>query len=236
MAIGIFFLAASLLNFLEGSPSSLSDSIVGLLFLFAGISKDTTFLDKNSYTGLLVLIIVIGSLIMSVYVFKPAFVNDPSFYISLIMLIFLIIWTPFIYRRAKKYQKAVEPYEEALKINNNDINALNSKCSILAEFKAYNDAVKCFDKVLKIDPQNFEALYNVGNLLSKKKIYQTAAEYYERALDLDPNNANTWYNKGNALQELGKSDEALECYKKVLELEPDFEFTKKAKGVLKINE
>jgi len=135
----------------------------------------------------------------------------------------------------KAYPQAVECFDETLKIDPENVQAMYCEGNVLAKMKIYQTAVEYYDKALKLDSNNIDILNNKGNALTKLEKYPEAVDCYNAALELDHNDVSVWHNKGNALQELRKCKEALECYRKVLELEPDFEFTKKAKNILKIN-
>ncbi len=158
---GIFLLLISYYSFLSyGSPSQLFISIIGAYFIFSGLFsmfQNNYVLNKSSYLGIMGMIVYIGLIMIYLYVFNSAFVKDPLFYVFAIMLISFIITIPYRYQMIKKYQNAVKPYENALKVNPDDVNALNNKGAIMVEFKAYHDAIEYFDKVVGIDPNDAAA-------------------------------------------------------------------------------
>ena len=53
-----------------------------------------------------------------------------------------------------KYQEAIEWYDKALKIDPNNILALNNKGLALSNLGKYQEAIEWYDKALKIDPNN----------------------------------------------------------------------------------
>ena len=54
-----------------------------------------------------------------------------------------------------KYQEAIEWYDKALKIDPNNVFALNNKGLALSNLGKYEEAIEWFDKALKIDPNMF---------------------------------------------------------------------------------
>ncbi len=226
IAVGTLLLIGSLLSFLSnGIPSQLlNNTFLGIWFIIMGMTDifrdyEHIMLNKNFYMALLGLNLYILAITVYIYLFKPAFTNDPYFYLFVLFLVFLTSSVIFGYKKFREYRKIVEPYESVLKINPKDVTALINKGIVFTGFKAYPGAVECFDEALKIDPENVQALYNEGNVLVKMEIYQTAAEYYEKALKIDPNNIDIWNNRGNALTKLKKYQEAIDCYNTALKLD-----------------
>ena len=93
------------------------------------------------------------------------------------------------YFEEKKYVKALMCCDKILKINPNDVLALNNKGVIfykLGEYKKeleyYEKALKYFDDALKINPNNIEILYNKGTTLAKLKKYEEAFKCFQKAL------------------------------------------------------
>ena len=61
----------------------------------------------------------------------------------------------------------MKEYNEALRINHNDITVLDNKGAVLTVLEKYDDAMECFDQVLEIDPEDGIALQN-KNMLEMK--------------------------------------------------------------------
>lgn len=102
--------------------------------------------------------------------------------------LFIFIAFIFIYTGIRwmiKHQKALVPYDEALKINPNNTAALNNKGVKLAEISEYQEAIKYFDKILEINPNDAAALHNKGVILDKLGKQREAMQYYDNALKID---------------------------------------------------
>ena len=76
----------------------------------------------------------------------------------------------------KKYEKAIECYDKALKINPNDTEALNNKGVALYRLGRHEEAIECYDRALEINPNDAEAWYNKGNVLYELRRYKEAVE------------------------------------------------------------
>ncbi len=60
------------------------------------------------------------------------------------------------------YRQAVREYQAGVRMNQGDINLMNSLGVALAELNRHRQAVACFKQVLKKEPDNFMALANQG--------------------------------------------------------------------------
>jgi tetratricopeptide (TPR) repeat protein len=147
--------------------------------------------------------------------------------------------------KSQDYKKAIECYEEALKIDPNYADAWNNKGlalykledrfynlakGLVADLKKCNEAIECYDKALEIQPKNANAWNNKGLALYQLEKYNEAIECYNKAVKLDPNYADAWYNKGNVLSHLRMYNEAIECCDKAVKINPDHELAWQSKG------
>ena len=90
--------------------------------------------------------------------------------------------------RLCKYDQAISFYDQTLKENPKNVEALNNKGSALSKMGHYEEAISFFDTVIDIDSKNILALNNKANALANLKNYGTAITLYEKALLLEPNN------------------------------------------------
>lgn len=82
--------------------------------------------------------------------------------------------------------KALKIFNEVLKIEPTNINAINGKASTLMKLHRVNEAEKCFDYSLFLN-ENSSALINKGILSKNKHDYKNALTYYNKAIEIDPN-------------------------------------------------
>lgn len=87
-----------------------------------------------------------------------------------------------------EYEKAIELFNQVLKIIPEHKNTLNNKGSALLELERYEEAIQVFDLVLKIYPDDKTALNNKGIALRELGKYEQAIELFNRVLELDPEN------------------------------------------------
>lgn len=88
----------------------------------------------------------------------------------------------------QEFDKALVQVNEILKIDSENINALNNKGGILIELGLNVEAVDNFNRVLLIDQNNTKALNNKGiALIRQEKIPESFHAFYE-SLKIDPTN------------------------------------------------
>ncbi|HEX3012915.1 MAG TPA: tetratricopeptide repeat protein [Methanobacterium sp.] len=187
LIIGVFFLVYSFYPFLNKA------SLVPYIF-FAPIGVwnilDGMFaknhVNRTYHPGMWIAMVFWGILIAYIYLFQPVYVKDPAFWIYVIPFIFLLGMAVYEQKMVRKYQKAVEPYENAIKANPEDTAAWNNKGATIAKFKAYQAAVQCFNRAIEINPKEAAALYNIGVVLMELGNLQEALKYYNVAQELDP--------------------------------------------------
>jgi len=119
-----------------------------------------------------------------------------------------------------KFKEANSCFDNILKIEPHDIEALLYKGIVFGELNKYDDAINCFDEIIAINPKMVEALYCKGTTLNRLEKHNEAIECFNKALEIDPRNASVWYNMGNSYYRLKVFDKALHCYDKAVENNP----------------
>jgi tetratricopeptide (TPR) repeat protein len=119
-----------------------------------------------------------------------------------------------------RLDEAMEYYQQAVRINPNYAEALNSIGAVLAA-RGNDKAVEWFRKALTVQPAHAPALFNMGNAMAKKGDDRAAVEFFQAALQVEPGNYQDRNNLGNALVKLGRLDEATAQYRLALEYKPD---------------
>ena len=87
---------------------------------------------------------------------------------------------------AKKYEEAVQAYDEILKLDSKNIRALTNKGTSLYAAKKYEDAVQAYNEILKLDSKNINVLMSKGNVLYAAKKYEEAVQAYNCLLYTSP--------------------------------------------------
>jgi Flp pilus assembly protein TadD len=114
---------------------------------------------------------------------------------------------------ANRYEKAMEAYDQAIRLDPNDGVVYCYQGYALLHLKRYEAALVACDQVLRLDPNDLIACYHRGHALLHLKRYDEALAAYEQTIQLDPGFAAAYYNKGQALRWL-----AQQAYKKAREL------------------
>ncbi|MCK4757572.1 MAG: tetratricopeptide repeat protein, partial [Thermoplasmata archaeon] len=129
------------------------------------------------------------------------------------------------------YKKAIEYYDNALKMKPNYDIAWIMKGNVLSAMERFEEAAGCFKKALEVNPDSEESWYNLGAIYYNLQKFDEEIQCYDRALDINPNFTKAWNNKGATLHEQGKFEEAVLCYDRVLYLEPKHVNVLNNKGV-----
>ena len=141
-----------------------------------------------------------------------------------------------------KFEEAISYYDDALKIEKDNVEALAKKGDALAKLGKSEEAASYYkkvidispyyadslgvlylDKLLQIEPDNLYALYKRGMSLSFFADHlDKAISYFDRALEIVPNRHDILTSKGFALFNLNKTEEAISYYDKALEIKPNY--------------
>ena len=188
LIIGVFFLAYSTYPFLTKTPlvPYIFFAPLGIWNIIDGLFPRKSYQNRAYHPGMWIAMVLWGMVIIYIYLFQPDYVKDPAFYIYIIPLVAILALALYEQKKISKYQKAIKPYEDAIKANPEDTAAWNNKGATIAKFKAYRVAIQCFNKVIEINPKDAAALYNIGVVLMELGNLQEAFKYYNIAQDLDP--------------------------------------------------
>ncbi len=122
-----------------------------------------------------------------------------------------------------EYGKAIETFEEALKVSprNKELwNNVGYSC-FCAGF--LEKALQCFDKAIEIDPDYKHAWYNKGYAYHGADMLEDAVRCYAKAIALDPVDRVLWNNLGNALYNLGRYADSIPNFVEAIKVDPDYE-------------
>ncbi len=114
-----------------------------------------------------------------------------------------------IKNKTKYYNKALNEFASAIKINPDLYQAYNNAGKVLFEAGRINDAEKYFRKALEIRPDYSEALENYGKVLFSKNMNVPAIAKYREAIKLNSKNSSAYYNLGEALIAKGEYSKAI---------------------------
>jgi Tfp pilus assembly protein PilF/4-amino-4-deoxy-L-arabinose transferase-like glycosyltransferase len=116
---------------------------------------------------------------------------------------------------------SVEPFEKAIEINPNFLDARRNLVSVLLKMKRAEPAYEQLREIVRIDPADAVAHSNLGVCLLMQSRLDDAASEFEKAVELNPGYVNARYYLARTLAQMGKRDEAMAQLQRVLDLKPD---------------
>jgi len=122
----------------------------------------------------------------------------------------------------EEYNRAVQYYAEAFRIDPTNPDPLNNTGNILLKAGKINEAVAYFRKAIAIRPNFAEGYYNMGCALLEAGKYPEAVDNFYKSLQIRPRNEKAHNNLANALASQGRYSQAIAHYNEALKLNPRF--------------
>jgi tetratricopeptide (TPR) repeat protein len=124
-------------------------------------------------------------------------------------------------------------YENALRVDSNNIDALYAFGMHLQKWSITDEAIAQYQHILRINDAYHDAYYNIGYIyLEMIQQNDSAIKYYDKVLALNPYNFKGYYNRGLAFERNNQPEFAKQDFEKTLDLKPDY--TPAAKGMSRI--
>lgn len=111
-----------------------------------------------------------------------------------------------------EHKKAIDSYEEAIRLDPANIELATEKCDFLRQIKSYDPLAEAYKALLRLDRSQTHLLNDIGQALHRIERFEEAVEWYDRAIAARPKDALPMFNKGLSLLELKKYKEAIECF------------------------
>ena len=125
------------------------------------------------------------------------------------------------YNYKKKYDRAIEDYNQALQLNPKYAEAFYSRGNAYNKKGEYDRAIADFNQALLLNPKDAEAFNNRGIAYRNKGEYDRAIADFNQALLLNPKYAEFLYNnRGIAYGKKGEYDRAIADFNQALQLNP----------------
>src|ERR1700722_9880604 len=115
----------------------------------------------------------------------------------------------FAFHQQGLFDDAQSLYDEILKVQPNNFDALHLSGVIAAQTGNPRGAVQWIDKALEVDSRNAGAHFNRGSALQQLAELPAALCSYELAVAIDPEFAEAYSNRGVVLKDLKRFAEAL---------------------------
>ena len=117
-------------------------------------------------------------------------------------------------------RQAEQIYQQILRINSQDAEALHLLGVVALQAKKYEVAVKLITQATKVDSEQSSFFNNLSVALIKQGKLEEAVHACQQAIKLQPDDVETHYNLGIALQKLDKLEQALTVYQKAIKIQP----------------
>lgn len=127
-----------------------------------------------------------------------------------------------IYYDHKEYVKALQCYQNAIKLNPKHSLAYNNLGNTYYGLNEYEKALQYYQKAIEINPNFADSYYNVGNLYNGLKEYIKALQYYRKATELNPNSPKAYNNMGTIFAYQKEYVKAQEHFQKAIEFDPNY--------------
>ena len=126
----------------------------------------------------------------------------------------------FIFLNLKKYDKAINVWKKAIKINPEFVEGLNNLGNAFLKIKKFDEAIEYLNDALKLKPDFFETYYTLSEVFFHKAMYEASLKNLDKALNLKPDHLPTINNKIKLLLKMRKKEDALKFLDKVIPYHP----------------
>jgi tetratricopeptide (TPR) repeat protein len=93
----------------------------------------------------------------------------------------------FLASRANDFDKAIQDYGEAIKVDPQYANAFSNRCAVYVRKREFNRAIEDCDNAINLNANYTSAYVSRGNAYRLKNLHSQAIIDYERAIALDKN-------------------------------------------------
>lgn len=128
---------------------------------------------------------------------------------------------------------ALQYYDNAIRLEPENINFLYSKAAYLHSKGELTEAIEMYEDIFKRDPQYADAYYNIGLVYMELDSVAKASNYFDLAIKMDPTYVMAYFYRGLAAEERGELGLAKKNYEQALTLKPDFERASEALARMK---
>ncbi len=125
------------------------------------------------------------------------------------------------YQQRGEYTKAIEAYQQAIKMRPNFYSAYNNLAVCYGKLKMYPEAEAALEKCIGLKPDDFYAMNNLAVMYIETGRIDDGLRMAQRAVKIEPGYANGHVTLGSAYAMTRRFDEAEREFKEALRLEPD---------------
>ena len=121
----------------------------------------------------------------------------------------------------KNYQKAIDYYTEAVKLNAIDHESYNNRANIYMDQNKFANAIVDYKQALVIKPNYYVALDNMGALYARRGMYDSALYYFTKVLEQKSDYKPTYSNRAITFMSLKRYEEAIKDWQRFLMYQPN---------------
>lgn len=136
--------------------------------------------------------------------------------------------------RIRDYKGAYNDCTESLKINPNNLAALNNIAAVCDEVGKPEETLKYLHQIIAIDSTYIPAYVNIGFKYQVMNKHEEAIAYFDKIVDLSPNEPLAYSNRSFSKLKIGKLKEALLDIDKSIALYPTNAYAYKVRALIKI--
>lgn len=129
---------------------------------------------------------------------------------------------------AEKNPAAIQYFDNAVRVDPNNIAALHTKANYLQQTGSLLEAIEVYRNIIQLDPSYSDAYYNTGLAYLEMDSVDLAYRNFDIVVKTDPTNVSGYYFRGVSSQMKGAFAKAKNDYQQAINLAPEFEQAKKA--------
>ncbi|MBL4888840.1 MAG: tetratricopeptide repeat protein [Candidatus Lindowbacteria bacterium] len=125
------------------------------------------------------------------------------------------------YLSQAKFKTALTHFETAIKIEPDNISAINKLATTLIQIRDFNKAINYFERIMELQPKNSVALINIALAYLDSGQPRNAIPYLNRAVSMNPNLLRPRMLLADAFKESGRFQHAAIQYNELLNSNPN---------------
>jgi len=122
----------------------------------------------------------------------------------------------------KKDVLALQYFDNAYKLDSNDVFPLFAKGVFYQDMNDYETAKQAYTKVILTDRDYTDAYMNMGYILLQQDSLEKAKRQFDLVTQLQPDDAEAYYNRGLCSELMGNKQEAIKDYEQALVFAKDY--------------
>ncbi len=116
------------------------------------------------------------------------------------------------------YEKALENYTKALRLDPNIAQIYNNRGLIYYHMRDFPMAEGNFDRAIELDPKLCMAYNNKAIIYYERRLYDQAISYFNKVIELDPSLEQAYYNRAFSYHRIGKTQKCIDDLKTYLKM------------------